>query len=67
MSELGIIAAAGPAKVAALAAIVRDPMDARLPAAGAVRPDGPVDQLDTLSEQVERLEREIVTEHRGKA
>jgi len=62
MSELGIIAAAGPAKVAALAAIVRDPTDARLPAAARFALTALVDQLDTLSEQVERLEREIVTE-----
>lgn len=55
MSELCIIAAAGPAKVAALAAIVRDPTDARLPAAARFALTALVDQLDTLSEQVERL------------
>ena len=60
--RMGIIAAAGPAKVAALAAIVRDPTDARLPAAAHFALTALVDQLDALTEQVERLEREIVTE-----
>lgn len=62
LSELGIIAAAGPAKVAALAAIVRDTTDARLPAAARFALTGLVDQIDALTQQVERLEREIVAE-----
>ena len=62
LSELGIIAAAGPAKVASFAAIVRNTTDARLPAAARFALTGLADQIDTLTEQVERLEREIITE-----
>jgi transposase len=62
MSELGIVAAAGTAKVAALAAIVRDAADARLPAAARFALTAIAEQIDALTQQIERLEREIVTE-----
>lgn len=62
LSELGIIAAAGAAKVAALTSIVRDTTDARLPAAARFALIALVDQIDALAEQIDRLEREILAE-----
>jgi len=62
LAELGIIAAVGMAKVAALVAIVRDETDARLPPAARFALMAVVDQIDALAGQIDRLERSIVTE-----
>jgi transposase len=61
LAELGIIAAVGMAKVAALVAIVRDETDARLPPAARFALMAVVDQIGALAGQIDRLERSIVT------
>lgn len=61
-AELGIIAAGGLPNVAALVAIVRGVEDARLPAAARFALTAIVDQIDALAEQIDLLERTIVTE-----
>jgi transposase len=62
LAELGIIVAVGMAKVAALGAIVRDETDDRLPPAARFALLAVVDQIDALADQIDRLERSIVTE-----
>src|SRR5690242_15562743 len=54
LAELGIIAAVGMAKVAALVAIVRDETDARLPPAARFALMAIVDQIDALAGQIDR-------------
>jgi len=60
LSELGIIAAIGTAKVAGLIEIVRDATDARLPKAARFALTAIADQIEALIEQIDKLEREIV-------
>lgn len=60
LAELGIIAAAGPAKVEALIAIVRDAADVRLPAAARFALTAIADQMEALVDQIVKLERTIV-------
>jgi transposase len=61
-AELGIIAAGGLPNVAALVAIVREVEDTRLPAAARFALTAIVDQIDALADQIDLLERTIVTE-----
>lgn len=60
LSELGIIAAIGTAKVAGLIEIVRDATDARLPKAARFALMTLADQIEALLAQIVKLEREIV-------
>lgn len=60
LTELGIIATAGLAKVEALVAIIRDETDARLPAAARFALIAIADEIEVSADQVERLERAIV-------
>ena len=62
MSELGVIAAIGTAKVAALIEIVRDEADVRLPKAARFALAEIANQIEALKRQIEKLEREIVAE-----
>ena len=62
LSELGVIAATGPAKVEALTQIVRDETDARLPKAARFALTEIADQIEMLRQQIDKLERDIVTE-----
>ena len=62
LSEFGVIAAIGTAKVAALIEIVRDEADARLPKAAHFALAEIANQIEALTRQIEKLEREIVTE-----
>ena len=72
LAELGIIAARGLPSVAALMTIVREGEDTRLPAAARFALMAVADQIDTLADQIFKLERAIVTEakrcdHKGSA
>ncbi|WP_346362030.1 IS110 family transposase [Bosea sp. (in: a-proteobacteria)] len=60
LSELGIIAAIGTAKVAGLIDIVRDASDARLPKAARFALTAIADQIEAVIEQIDKFEREIV-------
>jgi transposase len=60
LSELGIIAAIGTARVAGLIEIVRDATDARLPKAARFALAAVADQIETLIRQIGDLDREIV-------
>lgn len=60
MSELGIIAAVGVRKVAALIEIVRDEADTRLPKAARFALAEVALQIEALARQIDKLEREIV-------
>jgi transposase len=62
LAELGIIAAGGLPSVAALMTIVREDEDTRLPAAARFALMAVADQIDTLADQIFKLERAIVTE-----
>lgn len=62
LSELGVIAATGPAKVAALIEIVRDETDARLPKAARFALTEIADQIEALRQRIGKLERDIVAE-----
>jgi len=62
LSELGVIAAIGTAKVAALIEIVRDEEDVRLPKAARLALAEIADQIEALTRQIEKLERGIVSE-----
>ncbi|MGY4167615.1 IS110 family RNA-guided transposase [Bradyrhizobium sp. USDA 4529] len=62
LAELGIIATAGLAKIKALAAIVRDETDARLPAAARSTLVAIADEIEASANQIGRLERAIVVE-----
>jgi transposase len=67
MAELGIIAPIGIANVKALAVIIRDEADDRLPAAARFALAEMVDQIELLAARIERLEREIVVQARRDA
>jgi transposase len=67
LSELGIIAAVGAGKVAMLIEIVRDEADGRLPRAARLALMEIADQIETLTRQIEKLEREVVPEARRDA
>ncbi|RWM46996.1 IS110 family transposase [Mesorhizobium sp.] len=62
LSELGIVAGIGTAKIAGLIEIVRDDTDARLPNAARFSLSAVADQIEALKEQVDKFEREIVAE-----
>lgn len=62
LSELGIIAATGVAKVATLTAIMRDTTDERLPAAARFALTTLADQVGALEKQIDQFEREIIAE-----
>ena len=62
LAELGIIAARGLPSVAALMTIVREGEDTRPPAAARFALMAVADQIDTLADQIFKLERAIVTE-----
>ena len=62
LSELGIIAAIGTAKVAELIEIVRDEGDVRLPGAARLALAELADQIEVLTGQIDKLERGIVGE-----
>jgi transposase len=67
MAELGIIAPIGIANVKALAIIIRDEADARLPAAARFALTEMVDLIELLAVRIDRLEREIVVQARQDA
>lgn len=60
LSELGIIAATGTAKVAELIEIVRDEEDVCLPKAARLALAEIADQIEALTRQIDKLERGIV-------
>lgn len=60
LSELGVIAAVGASKVTALIAIVRDQADIRLPKAARFALEEIATQIEVLTRQIDKLEREIV-------
>jgi transposase len=62
LSELGLIAATGRAKVASLISIVRDEDDARLPCAARFALSEIADQIEGLDQKIEKLDRAIVME-----
>lgn len=62
LSELGIIAATGTAKVAELIEIVRDEEDVCLPKAARLGLAEIADQIQALTRQIDKLERDIVGE-----
>lgn len=62
LSEFGVIAAIGTAKVAALIEIVRDEADSRLPKVARFALAEIANQIEALTRQIEKLEREIVAE-----
>jgi transposase len=60
MGELGIIAPTGIANVKALAPIIRDEEDTRLPPAARFALTEMINQIEMLATQIDKLEREIV-------
>lgn len=60
LSELGIITGVSSAKITGLIQIVRDETDARLPKAARFALAAVADQIETLTRQIDDLEREIV-------
>jgi transposase len=62
LSEFGVIAAIGTATVVALIEIVRDEADMRLPKAAHFALAEIANQIEALTQQIEKLEREIVAE-----
>jgi transposase len=62
LSEMGIVAATGTAKVAALIEIVRDEADSCLPKAARFALAAIADLIEALTQQIDKLEREIVAE-----
>ena len=62
LSELGIIAATGPAKIATLIEIVRDDKDARLPQAARFALAELANQIEWTKHRIDKLERAIVIE-----
>ena len=62
LSELGIIAAAGTAKVAQLIEIVRDELNVCLPKAARLALAEIADQIEALTRQIDKLEQGIVGE-----
>lgn len=62
LSELGIVASLGSAKLVELIEVVRDETDARLPRAARFALAAIADQIDALMQQINDLEREIVCE-----
>jgi transposase len=67
MSELGIIAGNGTAKVAGLIEIVRDTTDARLPEAARFALTAVSDQIEALDTQIDKLESAVVAQARRDA
>ncbi len=62
LSELGLVAAGGMAKVAALIEIVRDKSDRRLPKAARSALCEIATQIEALTRQIAKIEREIVAD-----
>lgn len=60
MSELGIITAAGMVSLAKLAIVIRDPSDNGIPAAARYALRELVEQIEALTERIERLDRDIL-------
>jgi transposase len=61
MSELGVVAAAGMASLAKLAEAIRDPEYRDIPEVARQALLEMVEQIDTLSVRIERLDRDILT------
>ena len=64
LGELGIVASSGVANIKALAAVIRDGEDARLPRAARFALMEILETIEGLSARIDRLEREIVAEAR---
>lgn len=62
MGELGIIAPIGISNIKALATIIRDEDDVRLPPAARFALTELVDQIDVIATRIDKLEREIVVQ-----
>ena len=62
LSEFGIIAATGKAKVAGLVEIVRNEADARLPKAARFALAEIASQIEALARQIEKIDRALVAE-----
>jgi transposase len=62
LAELGIVAAGGLPNVAALMVIVREGEDTRLPTAARFALSAIANQIDSLADQIDELERAIVAE-----
>lgn len=65
MSEFGIIAPQGVRKVAGLIAVVRDPMDTRVPEVGRQVLRVIADQIEQLTRRIEAIEAQIMAWHRS--
>jgi transposase len=65
LAELGIIAAQGTGKLAALIAVVREPGDARLPEAARLALEDLAGQIEALDARLSRLDEEIVAQVRA--
>lgn len=65
LAELGIVAAQGTGKLAALIAVVREPGDARLPEAARLALEDLAGQIEALDARLERLDDEIVVQVRS--
>jgi transposase len=65
LAELGLIAAQGIGKLAALIAMVREPGDARLPEAARLALEDLAGQIEALDARLARLDDEIVTQVRS--
>lgn len=61
MSELGVVAAAGMASLAKQAEAIRDPEYTDIPEVARQALLEMVEQIDTLSVRIERLDRDILT------
>ncbi|RWI54782.1 MAG: IS110 family transposase [Mesorhizobium sp.] len=64
MGELSIIAPTGIANIKALAPIIRDEKDSRLPPAARFALTEIIDQIEMLATQIDKLEHEIVVQAR---
>lgn len=60
LAELGIVRAAGLVGIVSLAAIVRDEGDIRLPNAARMALEELVEQIETVTARIERLDRQIL-------
>ena len=67
LAELGLIAAQGTGKLAALIAVVREPGDARLPEAARLALEDLAGQIEALDARLVRLDQEIVAQVRSSA
>lgn len=65
LAELGLIAAQGAGKLAALIAVVREPGDARLPEAARLALEDLAGQIEALDARLARLDDEIIAQVRS--